>query len=540
MDLHQIVDCLFDLERISANRRKQFRSSVNHYVIRVLEFNSVSECLAENFLLKKEIRHLLIEKKLAGKDKSVRRNCSQEIDQIFALALAEKLIPDPETIVIKTQLPVPEMDEQPLFRGPVPKSLPKGYSYKSNEPYCFAFAKWPDHLKGELKTWRTWATDPEVDGRARELRLNENSVMIKIEQLESFFGYLVNILKFPLSQLSMRLTIDIDLLKGYVRWHSYKRFGDRPQTAISSRAFNILKFFNSLANNYFENEEATRAIKKYKKLAGKPITIKDKDKLLEGITIQNLLDAAIREFPKRPDPNLAPNKEQIIRAIRSIGMFMTVLITLRSQNHREALVGVNINRTSAPSQSQLGRWEGFFTGAPGPAHLKVQIGRNGKTNTYTTTIDDKYARYFDEYFDVYRPLLSKDENETTFLLNPNGRPYNTDSFCELIVKGYYRWLGVRITPHNVRDIVATEMHEKTGNVVFAASRLNNTPETMLRHYQRQNDKKAEAMFQLIVRGDKNESPEAASSDLQNIPTATLIQVILNRGVSKDILRTLLL
>jgi hypothetical protein len=46
----------------------------------------------------------------------------------------------------------------------------------------------------------------------------------------------------------------------------------------------------------------------------------------------------------------------------------------------------------------------------------------------------------------------------------------------------YRFSGVYLTPHLVRDIWASEYLDATGDITGAADRLGDTPQTVMQHY----------------------------------------------------------
>jgi site-specific recombinase XerC len=106
-------------------------------------------------------------------------------------------------------------------------------------------------------------------------------------------------------------------------------------------------------------------------------------------------------------------------------------------------------------------------------------------------VPDFIVPYLEEYLSFWRPFIASSDHSDLLFITISGTPYrDADDFNFWIQRGLYKWLGKRINPHLIRDIVATEIINETGNYVAAAALLNDEPATMFKHYWHLQQQKA--------------------------------------------------
>jgi hypothetical protein len=146
-------------------------------------------------------------------------------------------------------------------------------------------------------------------------------------------------------------------------------------------------------------------------------------------------------------------------------------------------------------QDHSGVWQIRFVGT----ELKVGA-RRGLTNRYEFPFPSDVVGLLEEWLKDWRPKLAIPDDTHVFM-NSRGHPFaKPRDVADIIANTTYRFTGVGVTPHMIRDIWATEYLEANpGDVAGAARRLGNTEEMVLRHYahilKRNVDARAEAFLQ---------------------------------------------
>jgi len=114
--------------------------------------------------------------------------------------------------------------------------------------------------------------------------------------------------------------------------------------------------------------------------------------------------------------------------------------------------------------------------------LKVAQVR-GTLNRYEFPFPADLVPLLEEYLQTWRPKLAT-EGDTFVFLNSRGKHLTQQKqVCEMMSRTTYRFTGVGVTPHMIRDIWATEyLEHRPGDVGGCARRLGNRPETVMAHY----------------------------------------------------------
>ena len=133
---------------------------------------------------------------------------------------------------------------------------------------------------------------------------------------------------------------------------------------------------------------------------------------------------------------------------------------------------------------------------------ELKIGRrsDGTVNELRGVLDGPLAERMEEWLTLWRPFLTTDPQERHVFLNLKGQPLDAWNLCYWIKAATYRFLGVRVHPHVIRDIWASEYLDATGDVAGAAKRLGNTMQTIHHTYGHVLEAKAQARTSAWLHG----------------------------------------
>ena len=114
----------------------------------------------------------------------------------------------------------------------------------------------------------------------------------------------------------------------------------------------------------------------------------------------------------------------------------------------------------------------------------------------------------EEWLKDWRPKLATADDTHVFMNSRGHRLIKSKDVADMIARTTYRFTGVGVTPHMIRDIWATEYLEANpGDVGGAARRLGNTEQMVLLHYAhilKQNvDARADAFLQSTFTNSKS-------------------------------------
>jgi hypothetical protein len=177
------------------------------------------------------------------------------------------------------------------------------------------------------------------------------------------------------------------------------------------------------------------------------------------------------------DPALVPAPKKA-RAFKKTAWFVQVslLLTLmiewpwRQRNYREMQLGRHLIRQ--PDGSWMMRFRG--------KELKIER-RNGQENQLTGVLSPEVGQLMQEWLEVWRPRLAPAQERHVFV-NLRGKPMAIFTMTQTIKRITYRLTDVAVTPHLIRDIWASSYLADTGDIMGAAHRLGDKPETVLLHY----------------------------------------------------------
>jgi site-specific recombinase XerD len=128
--------------------------------------------------------------------------------------------------------------------------------------------------------------------------------------------------------------------------------------------------------------------------------------------------------------------------------------------------------TKLPDGGWLFRWTG--------TELKVAM-RKGHPNEYTYRLDEDLRPRFEEYLQVWRPLLAAPD-ERHLWLGARGQPFTTGALRNQVVYTTQRFGGQGINPHLIRDIFASELLANGASIHDVARALGDVMKTVYDKY----------------------------------------------------------
>lgn len=522
MNLETLFEKVKNSERIKSSRLAHVRMSVKHYAA-ALGCPRTKDCFQEVYNRDSATRNRLIEEYFDGKKSAyLVRNTKNDISFLLRLAGELNLI-----------LPQESASKNRVGgKNKLGRSLPRKTSAENTgfhrRSYGLPIARWSAKLREQYNDWKNWVSvERTIAGKIKPYN-RPATIENKTDKMEAYFGYLYNIRR--ITDLDFRMLIDIEapdlygagitnfvsmrkepnkgLLEEFTEWHRKRNTGK-----ASSQAKALLSVAVGLAEKYYLPKailaDHSFEIESYNKISfainelQRKLTVeinsgkKEVNRDIRLVSADDIRFAARQEFPLT---TLFDNQSGTVLALnagRALALLMLVNYPLRNKNYREARLSHNILKNAD------GKWILHFTGDEEPAGLKSKQRLQVK-NVYEKIIESEAAEFLDKYLNEWHPLLvqqienkisdltktesASSEKQISLLikykkylfLNSRGVPFSRQGFSKWIEKGLYRWLGVRITPEDIRQIAAIDMLNENKSVSEVAELLNDVPESILR------------------------------------------------------------
>jgi hypothetical protein len=302
-------------------------------------------------------------------------------------------------------------------------------------------------------------------------RIRATTLQTYQERLIAYLGYIQNVAgRHP----AWEDLFDPKQIQAFVHWH-----GTRVGRTPSARGLSVVLVLATMAN-VMEHPGAEDLAKLRHTFAPlEPVHDKDAHKL-SLYELNQVAETCLREGRAPFGGRDKARNPGLIRATqfqKGLLLKMLVHIPLRQRNFCELRLGMGENLY----QDRVTKhWHLRFRGA----QLKVSM-RKGKLNTYQrnlTTETDGLVEVLEEFLRDYRPRLLKGADTPFLFLTRWGRPFNTRTMRAELSETVFRLTGVRWYPHLTRTIWHTEYVEATGDVLAAATCLNDSPETGIKTY----------------------------------------------------------
>ena len=522
MNLETLFDKVKNSGRIKSSRLAHVRMSVKHYAA-ALGCPCTEDCPQEVYNQDRATRNREIEKYFDGKKSAyLLRNTKNDISFLLRLAGEMDLLVPQESA----------NENRTVGRHKLGRSLPRKTSAEETgfhrPSYSLPIAQWSEELREQYDDWKNWVSIERIIAGTIKPYNRSATIENKTDKMEAYFGYLRNVR--GITDLNFRMLIDIEapdlygigiadfvsgreipgkgLLEEFTEWHRKRNDGK-----TSSQAKALMSVAAGLAEKYYLPKAILAGhqseIERYNKIASainnlqKILTAEIKSEKKEFNTDIRLVEADDIRFAARqefPLTTLFDNQSGSVLALsagRALAIMMLINYPLRNKNYREARLSHNVTKTAD------GKWALRFTGDDETAGLKSKQRLQVK-NVYEKIIEAETAELLDKYLNEWRPVLVRRiENKIAELdrtrsaksikrsslltgykeylfLNSRGIPFSRQGFSKWIEKGLYRWLGVRITPEDIRQIAAMCMLNENKSVSEVAELLNDVPESISR------------------------------------------------------------
>lgn len=464
MHLQAVFDRVVAAGRLKPSRIAPIRTAVRQYAI-MLGFSSPAQCPLEAYNLPTGRRQQLIEER-ANPTLSLHavRNLKNNMAFFLRQAVELQLIPPPAG-TLKS------------WRGArAVHTLPTRHESKQPPPYFLRTL--PPKLAQELHEYTEWST--ALYAKGRPARLKKRAVTMKAHHITimALAGFLVTYKGLPAESLSLVDMVDPDHVRDYVQWCV------NGQGRITSTILMRLGHLQVLAKHWLKRPDFVEGLATLKQTLPPPEAVREK--ATRWLSLREI-DACgqswyplnARRLKDMAHPHPRTHRYYAYWVQRALVLRLLVRIPFRQRNLREMRLGRNLYQDQ-------GVWVIEFRGE----ELKVAH-RRGRLNQVKFVFPAELVGLLEEWLTRWRPLLTRDPEDHVFVTS-EGKPFaSPEEFSKLIQRGTYKFTGIAVNPHTIRDIWATEYIKATKDIVGAAYMLGNTVEVVLKHYAHLLDAEAE-------------------------------------------------
>jgi Phage integrase family len=400
-------------------------------------------------------------------------------------------------------LPAPLLSwrQRHAFRG---NTVPRGEQGHMPK-YRLDFKDCPQGLQDDLTAYLRWCEAPIARGRDRRVAKRpqtSHNVMTSVLRLA---GFATNVLRMPVADLTLNALCQPDVIEALINWWVTDHRG-RMTMGLRHYLINVV----TLAKHWLKDPALADTLEEMVRSLPVVETIRDKHsrwlslaQLEEvGISLHPMNPRHLQEYRHIPRYYQGPGSKCRFALYVGFSLIIRLLIRLpmRQRCIREMQLGRNLY------QDHAGVWQIRFVGR----ELKVER-RRGKINEYAYPFPLELVGLLEEWLQEWRPRVQHEASQTYVFVNSHGKPLaEPRDVSELMQRVTYRFCGVGVTPHVIRDIWVTEYLEQfPGDIAGAARRLGNTEAMVLKHYahilERNVDARADSFLQMTFAPDKSMS-----------------------------------
>ena len=387
--------------------------------------------------------------------------------------------------------PVEPDPEPPLTRWQDTPHVPARWHPQHQEGISFqAYGLWPlpAALAAELAQYREWATSlytPNRPARAKRRLVTMEKVLGTVARIA---GFLVHIQHLEADTLTLRDLLTPTRVEAYIAWLIARR------GKVTRTPHFIVVDLRTITRQWLHDDAWAADLTRLLHSLPPPDAVRDKRKrwlsLLDlevvgrsryPLNAQRLRDSKLaRQIHQHQVPQRATLRGMAVWVQHSLILRLLVRIPLRQRNIREIRLDHNLRRLPD------GTWQLTFQGP------ELKIGRRrGRENHVTYRFPSDLQGLLEEWLQTWRPLLVKPPDPGCVFLTKRGRPYSVVTLGHLITRMTWKFSGVPVNPHMIRDIWATEYIKSTRDIIGAAYMLGDTVETVLKYYAHLLDADAE-------------------------------------------------
>jgi integrase len=494
MTLYQLIESALSCQQeradgtmsplLAKSRRAPMRSSVKRYAA-MLGIDPTRAVAEDYHRPDHEIRALVESKAPEALASNTVRNLINDIVWLLRTAVEQGwLEPLPPSLLSwRERRPYPGSF---VIRGERPHKMTR---------YRLDLAECPPALRDDLTAYIRWCEAPIARDRDRHVAKRPVTSKKTYNVILRLAGFAVNTLHHPAASLTLSALCQPDVIEAFINWWFTERCGK--MTAGLEQYLLIPK---TIARHWLKDPKLADTLNKM--LRSLPPTEAVVDKSKRWLTLAQLEEVGLSLYPlnARRLHDYAHLKQAYYGRVHSkaytalyveFSLIIRLLIRLpmRQRCIREMHLGKNLY------QDHSGVWQIRFVGT----ELKV-ASRRGQTNRYEFPFPRELVGLLQEWLTDWRPKLASPE-ETHVFMSSNGLPFTESSkVSDMISRTTYRFTGVGVTPHIIRDIWVTEyLDANPGDVGGAARRLGNTEQMVLRYYahilQHNVDARAETFLQ---------------------------------------------
>jgi integrase len=343
----------------------------------------------------------------------------------------------------------------------------------------------PEKFAAELAEYERWSVDPVELTRPARIKKRPSTMISTKQSLWIMASFLVNIQGKDPDSLTLAVLVEPANMRDFVRW--WMNFHKIYTRTLAT----YLQKLEILDKYYVKSGEGVNAIREIRASLGQVETVWDKKE--RWVSLSEIERAGISWYPfnsvraseiRRPSP--ASQRFYASWAQRSLLLRLLVRIPFRQRNIREMQLEKNLLK-------EEGRWVIKFKGT----ELKVAR-RRGRPNEVKYDFPSDLVPLLEEWLTKWRPLLVQGRTHNFVFVTVKGDPTDVYVIRRWVKYGTYKFLGVGVNPHLIRDIWATEYlksEQGRGDIATAAYMLGDKVETILNHYAHLLDQDAEVRAQ---------------------------------------------
>jgi len=458
VNLQELFQALCDRQILPPSRQKDVKTAIRYLSAALGRAPDTITDLEQVEATYKEAVRAYFERHPKGP--STVRNTLNFLSRLFREATAAKLL------YVREVTPHP-----PYGRGKTTKHIlqeamaasPYRHRVGHNlEPYKVPLAQWPEDLRTH---WMAYRAQRALDIRAVTLDRYES-------QLASLVSYGLKYDPSPIT--SWDDLFDIERFSRYSLWQS-RRLGVQ---RITQWAHHLARVVTALAAQtqrpeYFDWRRLMKRLPQPTPMHNKQALAHSFDHAeLEAIALQMLAEAR-KPVQFRRDVKGQLGIHRSCRHRTALILRLLWRTGLRSRCLREMELGKHLYR------DESGRWQLHFIGDD----LKVGE-RRGKINSLRLPWPEELVEHLEEYLREHRPRFPNADRDPHVFLTRRGRPFGKDDIRQQLFLQVLTHTPEkkRFFPHIARTLWTDTWLQHDGDIDTAAALLNDTPQTIMKHY----------------------------------------------------------
>jgi integrase len=496
MTLYQVIDAALTCQQqradgtftplLARSRRAPMRSAAKRYA-EMLGLDAATADPKDYHRPDHEVRTLIATKAPRTLAAQTVRNCTNDVLTLFRLGVEQGWI-DP--------LPAPLLSWRPgrgQLRG---NAVPRGEQgfiprYRLEASAC------PPALQEELTAYLRWCEAPIARGRDRRIAKRPQTSHNVRTSIMRLAGFATATLHMPVADLTLHSLCQPDVIEALINWWLTEHRG-RMTRGLHHYLVNVI----TLVKHWLKDATLAKTLEAMVRSLPPIETVRDKQarwlslaQLEEvGLSLHPLNARHLQDYPHIPRYRRGPASQCRFAFYVGMSLILRLLIRLpmRQRNIRIMEMGKHLY------QDRAGLWHIRFVGRD----LKVAM-RRGVINEYAHPFPPDLVDLLQEWWQDWRPKVATADSGDYVFVNSHGKPFafaDPNKLSDPMQRLTYRFTGVGVTPHIIRDIWATEYLEQfPGDIAGAARRLGNTEAMVLKHYAHILERDVDARAETFLR-----------------------------------------